>query len=160
VPIPDYQSIMLPLLKLAADGQEHLFKTTVEELADQFGLSADERQQLLPSKTQPIFDNRVGWARTYLVKAGILESPRRGYFRMTERGRQVLQSPPARLDAPFCASTIKNFAISSRRKLQLRHQKGEALNPSRRPSTRLSKLPKNRWRTPTKISGALSNPTC
>ena len=60
MPIPDYQSIMLPLLRLAGDGQEHLFRDTVDALATQFKLTSDERQQSLPSKTQPVFDNRVG----------------------------------------------------------------------------------------------------
>jgi len=109
VTIPDYQSIMLPLLQLASDGQEHQFRTTVDELADRFALSPAERQEPLPSKTQPIFDNRVGWARTYLVKAGLLESPRRGYFRITERGKQVLQSPPPRLDAAFLRNNYQEF---------------------------------------------------
>jgi restriction system protein len=101
MPIPDYQSIMLPLLRLASDGQEHLFRAAVEALAEQFKLTPDERQQELPSGTQPIFDNRVGWARTYLVKAALLEAPRRAHFKITDRGRQVLQAPPSRLDAAF-----------------------------------------------------------
>lgn len=63
----------------------------------------------MPSRTQPVFDNRVGWARTYLVKAGLLESPRRGYFLLTPRGREVLQSPPARLDAAFLRARYQEF---------------------------------------------------
>jgi restriction system protein len=56
-----------------------------------------------------VFDNRVGWARTYLVKAGLLESPRRAYFRITDRGRGVLAKPPARLDAAFLKDNYKEF---------------------------------------------------
>jgi restriction system protein len=63
VPIPDYQSIMLPLLRLASDGREHLFRTSVDVLANEFKLTPEERKEELPSRTQPIFDNRVGWAR-------------------------------------------------------------------------------------------------
>jgi restriction system protein len=100
---------MLPLLNLAGDGQEHLFRATVETLTQQFHLTADEREEQLPSRTQPIFDNRVGWARTYLVKAGLLEAPRRGYFKITVRGRQVLQAPPARLDAAFLREHYSDF---------------------------------------------------
>jgi restriction system protein len=70
--IPDYQTIMFPLLQLAGDGKEHLFRDTVTKLADQFALTAEERAQPLPSRTQPLFINRVGWARTYLVKSGLL----------------------------------------------------------------------------------------
>jgi restriction system protein len=100
---------MLPLLRLAGDGQEHLFRAAVETLAEQFKLTADERQEQLPSKTQPLFDNRVGWARTYLVKAGLLEAPRRAHFRITERGKQVLQAPPPRLDAAYLRQNFAEF---------------------------------------------------
>lgn len=92
--IPDYQSVMLPLLRLAADGREHSAREAVEQLADHFSLSEDERKELLPSGAQATFDNRVGWARTYMKKAGLLESPRRGYFKITQRGIQVLKQNP------------------------------------------------------------------
>ena len=107
--IPDYQSIMLPLLQLAADGHEHRFRDAVESLSAQFGLSAEERAQPLPSRTQPVFDNRVGWARTYLVKACLLESPRRAYFRITDRGREVLKNSPSRIDAAFLRANYEEF---------------------------------------------------
>jgi restriction system protein len=67
----DYQTIMLPLLKLAGDGEEHSLRETIETLADEFGLSDEERRELLPSGRQPTFDNRVGWARTYMKKASL-----------------------------------------------------------------------------------------
>lgn len=101
MPIPDYQSIMLPLLKFAGDGQEHSLRETIEALADQFGLSGEERNELLPSGQQAIFDNRVGWARTYMKKAGLLESTRRGYYRITPRGQQILQKNPTKINAVF-----------------------------------------------------------
>jgi restriction system protein len=78
--IPDYQSIMLPLLRLAADGVVHKYRDAVESLARHFALSNDERREFLPSGKQPTFDNRVGWARTYMTKAGLLSSPKRGQF--------------------------------------------------------------------------------
>jgi restriction system protein len=89
VTIPDYQTVMLPLLRLAADGQELSLRGSIERLADEFGLSEDERKELLPSGSQATFDNRVGWARTYMKKAGLVDSPRRGHFRITQRGRQA-----------------------------------------------------------------------
>jgi restriction system protein len=73
--IPDYQSVMLPLLRLAADGREHSVRSAIEQLADEFRLTEEERKELLPSGGQATFDNRVGWARTYMKKAGLLESP-------------------------------------------------------------------------------------
>jgi restriction system protein len=94
MPIPAYQSIMLPLLRTASDGETHQFRATVEALAQHFALTESERRELLPSGKQPTFDNRVGWARTYMTKAGLLESPKRGVFRITEQGRQVLQQNP------------------------------------------------------------------
>jgi len=99
--IPDFQTLMLPLLELAADGQEHLVRDSIDRLADQFGLSEAERRELLPSGQQPTFDNRVAWARTYLKKAGLLEAPRRGYFRLTQRGREVLASKPDQINIGF-----------------------------------------------------------
>ncbi|MDD5198590.1 MAG: restriction endonuclease [Terrimicrobiaceae bacterium] len=92
--IPDYQSCMLPLLRFAGDGQEHQLKDAILALADEFALSDGERNEFLPSGQQPVFTNRVGWARTYLKKAGLLASPRRGYFQITDRGRSVLQERP------------------------------------------------------------------
>lgn len=67
--IPDYQSVMLPLLKLVSDGREYRTRECIEKLADEFGLSEDERKELLVSGQQTVFDNRVGWARTYLKKS-------------------------------------------------------------------------------------------
>jgi restriction system protein len=90
MPIPDYQSLYRPLLELAADGQEHVFKDAVEHLAQRFKLTPEERELLIPSRGQRLLENRVGWGRTYLVKAGLLEAPRRGVFRITDRGRQAV----------------------------------------------------------------------
>ena len=74
--VPDYQSLMLPLLVYASDGIEHCLREAIEALAVQFSLTPDERRELLPSGRQATFDNRVGWSRTYLKKAGLLTSPK------------------------------------------------------------------------------------
>jgi restriction system protein len=99
--IPDYQSIMLPLLKLAGDGEEHSLRETIDTLADRFDLTNEERRELLPSGRQPTFDNRVGWARTYMKKAGLLKATRRGYYQITERGRGVLEQDPPEINNAF-----------------------------------------------------------
>jgi len=96
--IPDYQTVMLPLLRSASDGREHRFRDAIEQLAIEFGLSDEERAQLLPSGAQPVFDNRVGWARTYLKQAGLLSSAKRGVFQITEDGRALLAENPRRID--------------------------------------------------------------
>lgn len=99
--IPDYQSIMLPLLQFSGDKKEHSFREAVEVLAKKFDLSKEERKELLPSGTQPIFDNRVGWASTYLKKANILESRKRGFFNITDRGLEVLKNKPDYINVNF-----------------------------------------------------------
>ena len=96
MPIPDYQSCMLPLLRFSSDGKEHQLKDAIESLADEFSLSEEDRNEFLPSGQQAVFTNRIGWARTYLKKAGLLMSPRRGFFQITDRGQTVLkENPPA-----------------------------------------------------------------
>lgn len=99
--IPDYQTIMLPLLKFASDGQEHSTREAIEALAQTFKLSEEERKALLPSGQKALFDDRVSWARTYLGKAGLLESPRRSFFQITQRGRAVLAENSAKIDTKF-----------------------------------------------------------
>lgn len=98
MPIPDYQTLMLPLLRLAGDGDEHRFREAVDELAREFHLTDEERSDLLPSGTAPTFDNRVGWARTYLKQAGLLDSPKRGTFQITDLGKALLGENPEYID--------------------------------------------------------------
>ncbi len=99
--IPDFQSLMLPLLIFASDGKEHSLREAIEALADQYHLTPDERRELLPSGRQATFDNRVGWTRTYLKKAGLLTSPRRSYFQITDRGQAVLAEKPSAINITF-----------------------------------------------------------
>ncbi|MFO1385308.1 MAG: restriction endonuclease [Chitinivorax sp.] len=99
--IPDYQSCMLPLLKLVADGNDHSLREVVDLLAGVFQLTEAERAELLPSGGQQVFHNRIGWARSYLKKAGLLDAPRRGVFRITPRGLDVLARQPVRIDVRF-----------------------------------------------------------
>lgn len=95
--IPDYQTLMLPLLKLASDGQVHAVRDSVNHLADQFALTEDERQMLFASGSE-LFAGRVGWARTYLKQAGLLAAPRRGTFKITDVGSALLATSPQRTD--------------------------------------------------------------
>jgi restriction system protein len=99
--IPDFQSIMLPLVRYCGDGQEHTTSDTVEALAAELSLSEDERKALLPSGVQAIFVNRVAWAKSHLKMAGLLESPRRGVFKITPRGIEVLQAKPSSINLKF-----------------------------------------------------------
>jgi restriction system protein len=99
--VPEYQSFMLPLLQLASDQREHLLTEAYDVMAQQFGLTEEERADLLPSGRQSRFENRAGWARTYLKKAGLIDSAGRGKFRITPRGLDVLKAKPTFVDKEF-----------------------------------------------------------
>ena len=97
--VPDFQSLMLPLLRLAGDGMDHTFKDAVEAIAIEFSLTPEERNELLPSSSRTtLFYNRLAWAKTHMTMAGLLQAPRRGVFCITQRGRELLVSQLARID--------------------------------------------------------------
>ncbi|GAB4111962.1 MAG: restriction endonuclease [Candidatus Caldatribacteriota bacterium] len=99
--IPKFDEIMLPLLKMLGDDKEHQIRECIDRLSQKFQLTDEEKRELLPSGKQPIFNNRVGWARTYLLKAGLIESPSRGYIKITERGKKVLEENLNKLDEQY-----------------------------------------------------------
>jgi len=99
--IPDYQAIMLPFLRHLSDEQERSNDQSLNVLADQFGVTEEEREELLPSGQQTVLVNRIGWAKFYLKKAGLIESPRRGYHRITQRGIEVLKQNPQAINNRF-----------------------------------------------------------
>jgi len=97
VAIPDYQSFFLPLLQFASDRKVHSIREAIDTMSHQCDLTDEERKALLPSGTQRIVDNRIGWARTYLTKAGLLETPKRGLFQITDAGKALLATNPPEL---------------------------------------------------------------
>jgi len=99
--IPDFQQFMLPILRIVKDGEEHKMREVIEKAAEMFNLSHEERTQLLPSGKQYRYENRIGWARTYLKKAGLLSTPSRGLIKITERGKEVLKKNPPKIDTNF-----------------------------------------------------------
>lgn len=99
--IPDFQTLMLPLLQLISDGKEHTIREIIDRLANELKLSEMERKEMLPSGNQAIFDNRVSWAKTHLKKAGLLDSPRRAIFVITDLGKRVLENNPGRIDIKY-----------------------------------------------------------
>lgn len=99
--IPDYQSFMLPLLRCISDGKEHPIRSIYERLSDEFDLSVGERAELLPSGGQTIVKNRIGWAKTYLKKAGLVDSPSRGSVQISARGQNVLASKPLQINVDY-----------------------------------------------------------
>jgi restriction system protein len=116
--IPDYQACMLPLLKLAGDRNDHALKDAVPTLADQFQLTDAERSELLPSGQQLLFHNRVSWANTYLKKAGLLHSSRRGFFAITDRGESVLAQNPSNIDRKFLEQFSEFLTFQSKSKVE------------------------------------------
>ncbi|TRB06352.1 restriction endonuclease [Agrobacterium tumefaciens] len=95
--IPDYQNLMLPVLRLAAEGEQRVTDIS-DRIADEFGLGDEEREALLPSGRQRVLHNRIHWAKFYMSKAGLIVSPSRGRFVATEAGRALLASSPSRID--------------------------------------------------------------
>jgi len=99
--IPDFQTMMLPLMRHCQDGQEHSISDTVDALADHFKLTDEERKALLPSGVQEVLRNRVAWAKSHLKMAGLLANPRRGIYQITPRGQEVLSKSPAAINLRF-----------------------------------------------------------
>lgn len=99
--IPDFQSFIRPMLLFAAGGGMYSLSEARDALATALDLSAEDRAEMLPSGRQPRFHNRVAWAKVYLEQAGLIRSPRRGHFEITERGRAVAANPPDRIDIRY-----------------------------------------------------------
>ena len=117
--IPDFQTLMLPVLQVAEAEELHV-GDAVKRLAAEFELTDEELSQLLPSGRQSTFANRVHWAKSYLGKAGLIKLTRRGYFEITDRGREILNSAPARIDINF----LRQFPAFE----QFRFTTGDALS--------------------------------
>lgn len=101
MPVPGFQELTLPVLREFADGHERTSREARERVATALQLTAQDLAESLPSGRQTRFANRAAWAHVYLKMAGLLESPRRGVYRITERGRGVLAAPPDRIDVPY-----------------------------------------------------------
>ena len=100
MPIPDYQTLLLPVLTQAAKGETRV-PDVEQQIADGFGLTAAERDQLLPSGRQKVLHNRIHWAKFYLTKAGLIDVPRRGRFVASEEGKALLATKPDKLSVEF-----------------------------------------------------------
>jgi restriction system protein len=120
VAIPDFQTLMLPFLRLLGDGREHRASDAVEVLNEEFGLSLEERQQRLATGPQTVMRNRTGWVCTYLKKAALIESPIRGTYVITKRGLSVLASNPERIDVKYLEQFPEFVAFR-----ELRHERSE-----------------------------------
>jgi restriction system protein len=119
--VPNYQRFLLPTLQQLGNGEEHPVRKIYDLVANQFQLSEEDRQQLLPSGRQKTYQNRIGWAILYLSKAGLIDKPKRGYAIITHRGRELLAQKPENLTSnslkvfpeyqAFCQGNTKSDAI-------------------------------------------------
>jgi restriction system protein len=106
--MPTYEDCMLPFLKVLSDGQLHTIRDIIEDVSRAMRLDEQQRVAMLTSGAR-VIANRVGWARTYLKKAGLLQSPKRGIMQITDRGNQVLAENPVRVDAAFLKERFPEF---------------------------------------------------
>jgi len=100
VPIPDYETLMLPMLRYGNEGVIS-FKDSVAKASDEFNLTDEERDETIPSGPEPLIKNRVAWAITYLVKARLLHRPKRAHFTITDRGKEVLANNPTAINRKY-----------------------------------------------------------
>jgi restriction system protein len=92
--IPDFQTIMLPMLQSVADGQTRSMREVTQLLSQHFSLTEDEQHELLPSGQQSSFSNRVAWAKTHLKAAGLVDNSVRGMIKISESGLNLLATKP------------------------------------------------------------------
>ncbi len=121
MPLPDYQTFMLPLLQFAADCKEHTLREAIDTLSDKFNLTETERTELIPSGQTRIY-NRLGWTATYLRKAGLLSSAARGKFKITKRGLDVLKKAPSKVDVHFLTQFPEFVEFRARRERETNHK--------------------------------------
>lgn len=125
--VPDFQSLMLPMLEFAADGKEHSMQVIRDALSNKLNLSPEDLEERLPSGRQTTFANRLAWAKVYLTQAGLLESPKRGHFFISERGKEVLAQTPSRIDIKY----LERFPeFQEFRKVGNKGQKEKQAHPS------------------------------
>lgn len=109
MPVPDFQSMMLPFLQFASDRQEHELADVTRHLVDHFNLQRADIDDLLPTGKQTRLSNRVGWCRTHLKSAGLIEYVKRGVFRITPRGIDTLLQKPQSIDLKYLDQFKEHF---------------------------------------------------
>lgn len=147
--IPDVMSFMLPVLEFVGEAPERSMREAVEALATHFRLTPEDRRAMLPSGLQRVLHNRVGWAGTYLKKAGLLASPRRGHSCITELGRRVLAQKPPRIDVAFLMQ-FPDFVEFRRQSSKTGSAKGGA-KPGEGTQAKVVETPKPEERTPGEV---------
>ncbi|PSI00912.1 restriction endonuclease [Synechococcus lacustris] len=134
--VPPYHVLMLPLLKVMSEGKEMTTNQTKDAVAKYLGLTEEALVERLESGTQTTFDNRMGWARTYLFKAGLLDRPRRAIYVISDNGKKLLLNPPTAIDADYLRSYDRfndffpaNAARSEKAQLVVQNDSDDELTP-------------------------------
>ena len=137
--VPKYDELMKPLLEAVSDGQTYKIKDIYAILAKQLNLNSDDLSEILPSGRQTTFHNRVGWAKTYLKKAGLLDSPARATIKITNTGKNVLQENPKKIDSKYLERfpSFRNFESASLPNGETFEKQGAAKSPDLTPDDRL-----------------------
>jgi restriction system protein len=112
--IPNYETFMLPALQLTADGHPVRRAHLTNAVADALALSANDRALMLPSGKAPVYRSRAGWALTYLKQAGLVNTPARGVYEISERGREVLARSPSKIDNALLSEFVEFRAFRER----------------------------------------------
>ena len=137
--IPDFQTVMLPLLQRFADGNEHPNREVLDALGDEFGLTEEEKRDLLPSGQDFVFRNRVAWARTHMKAAGLIDNPKRGIFVITQAGRDLLAKAPNRIDLKLLQTydAYREFRNRHKSKAKSEDNQAEAEEETKTPEERI-----------------------
>jgi restriction system protein len=138
--IPDYETLMLPMLQTLSDGVERRLKEVRDLIADRFHLSEDEREKRIPSGYATLITNRVGWAKTYLQNVGLVEVPTRGRVRITKLGQKVIAQNPNHVDAEFLEQFPSFVEFKNKSKTSSSSNEPVADQPSRQEHTPLEVL--------------------
>lgn len=101
MPIPDFQTLILPILEFLQDGEHHSNQEIFEAMSAAFALTDEERRKLLPSGKQRVFNNRVAWGKSHLKQAGLIELKKRGWYGITQRGLDELKRKPERITIKY-----------------------------------------------------------
>ncbi len=131
--IPDFQTLMRPLLELHADGKEHINRDLINALAVQFTLTEEELREMLPSGRAKMFDNRVGWAKTYISNAGLISAPKRAVSVITELGQKLLKEHSGPINLKTLSSLSNGKPRESRKESATEAVLPEALDTPETP---------------------------
>lgn len=123
--VPDFQTVMLPFLRTLESGSELHFREIVDSICNAMHLTEQDRSERIPSGLATLVDNRIGWARTYLKKAGLIESPKRAYYHITRRGLELLRENPSRVDIKLLSRFPEFVAFR-----ELRHPDAAKIDPT------------------------------